>query len=110
MRDFLLRLARKIVQEVLDELARQINVLQQQVRQPIESYIRMVVNGAWRGPDADKFINELTNLFIPTLERTTTTVTAISTGVQTAVEVIDRADKAAADMVADLDSQFSKVY
>jgi uncharacterized protein YukE len=68
MRRLLMRMARSILQSVLQGLVQQLNVVEQMAMAPLKMMVQQVVGGAWKGQGADAFVNEVTSLLVPNVE------------------------------------------
>lgn len=110
IRRLLLKIAMRVIQEVLSEIVRQMDVLQREVEERLVEFVRTVVNGAWTGPDAERFINEVNSLIMPRTRQNIAAIQSLQKGVETAVNTINEADQVANGMVGELESVFSKVY
>lgn len=106
----LMKIARAILGGVMDTIARQLNIVTQQAMEPLEAFVKTVVNGAWTGPDADRFVNEVTNLVKPDLSSTFTGITNFRNGIERALETVERADQQAAQKVSDLANLFGRIF
>jgi hypothetical protein len=89
----LLHMARKVVEQVLEKLSQLLNKVQDEAALPIRAAIQQVVNGVWVGRGADAFVDEVSNLVLPGIGRVGTSIQGLHTNVQSARDVIDRADE-----------------
>lgn len=109
----LMRLARRVLNQVLTEVNTQVNRIQQEVIQEVESYLRQVIDGAWRGEDAEQFKSELTNFVLPRLNELASSggiLPRVYTGIDDAAKVIERTDNRVSQLVGDLNETFSRIY
>lgn len=106
----LLRFARKVVQSVLSGLTQQMNVVEQDVHQPIQAMIQQVVSGAWTGRGADAFVQELSGIAIPRVTQINQTLTRASKDINTAVDVLDRADEQVNTLIRGLGDTFGSIF
>lgn len=90
--NFLIRLARKILESVLSQLTQQFNVVQEQALAPVRTIIQQVTGGMWVGDGADAFTEELSSLMVPGIGRVGDAITQKISNLNGAREVIDRAD------------------
>lgn len=110
IRDFLLKIARSVLNEVMSEITRQITRIQNEVMQEAQNYVREIIGGAWVAPDADRLVNEINTVIIPGLNRVTNATSRTLQGTQSAVDTIVAADTRVSQMVSDLNNTFSKIY
>lgn len=97
--NFLFRFARKVVEGVLSQLTQQLNVVQEMAMAPMRAMIQQVVGGVWRGEGANAFVQEISTLMIPGVGRVAQTITGLSSNLQHAQNVIDRADEEVSKIV-----------
>jgi len=100
----------KILQQVLDEISKQLQRVQTEVMDVLKSFVKDVVGGVWTGPDADRFVDDLNNKALKGLSDIVTSVTALHTGIGQAADTVIKADASASQKVADLVNTFSKIY
>lgn len=110
LRKALIKLARRVVEQVQSGLNQQLDVVQDQIRRPIEAIIQEVVGGVWRGAGADAFVEELSNLIVPTSGRIADRITDTGQRIAKAVDIIDRADEQVNNMVNNLADTFEAIY
>lgn len=106
----LLRFARNIVQNVLGQLVQQINIVQQQALSPMQKIVEQVVGGIWVGKGADAFVEEVQSLMMPRTNRISETINIFHRNVQNAIDVMDRADKQANQLVNGLADTFGAIF
>jgi hypothetical protein len=61
----LLRFARKVVGNVLSQLTKQLNVVQEMAYQPMQQMVQQVTSGVWVGKGADAFVEEVSSIMMP---------------------------------------------
>lgn len=94
MREALIRLARRILQNVQSQLAQVLNEVEEQVRAPLRQMVQMVTGGMWIGRGADAFVEEVTSLLIPDVDtKVSENVSQMRVKLQTAEEIMVRADE-----------------
>lgn len=108
--EFLLKLARAAVETVQNLINQQLNVLEQQVRNALQSMVSEVVGGVWTGDGADAFVAEITNLFIPGSERISDSCNTTLNSITRSIDVITAADEQVAGLANDLDGIFQGIY
>ncbi len=106
----LLKIARAVLNEVLGQIAQQINVLDDVVRAPIQAMVNEVVGGVWTGRGADAFVQECSNLFIPETQGIMESCNIMATSINRAADVMDQADKQARGMVEGLAGVFQGIF
>lgn len=108
-KSFLLKLARKILQQVLDSWMQQINIVQQQVLEEITSILGNHEN-IWRGEDADQFQEIVNKQVMTAVQQVLGISTQTHQGITQAAEIISQADAQAAQLVGELKGVFSRIY
>lgn len=107
----LIHLARRILQDVQSQLAQVLNEVEEQVRTPLRQMIQMVKGGIWTGQGADAFVEEVTSLLIPDVDaKVSENVSQMRTKIQTAEEIIVRADEEVEALVRGRLSDTFKFY
>jgi uncharacterized protein YukE len=93
LKKFLLRMARKVLEGVLSQLTRQLNIIQDQALSPMRTIVNSITDEVWRGEGAEAFKEEVSGLMIPGVGQVAEHITAISANIRFAMDVIDRADE-----------------
>jgi len=106
----LMRLARKVLQGVLSQLAQQLNIVQDQALSPMRQMAQAVVGGIWIGEGANAFVEEVSNIMIPGVGQVMDNITFMSTGIQFAMDTMDQADEAVNAKVNSLADVFDTIY
>lgn len=106
----LLKLARQAVHMVQSQIQQQMQVLEEQVRNPMQNMVSQVVSGVWVGDGADAFVSEVTSLFIPGAARITDSCNITRTSIDRAMSVVDTADEAVNGLVNELDGIFEAIF
>ena len=106
----LLRFARKVVQNVLGQLTQQMNVVQEQAFSPMQKMVEQVVGGVWVGRGADAFVEEVQSLMMPRTTRISNMINQYSRNLQNAVDVLDRADNQAHQLINGLADVFGGIF
>lgn len=109
MKSLLMRLARKVLDSVLQQLMQQFNVIQEQALAPIKQIIGSV-DGVWRGAGKEAFVEELKNLMTPQVTRIGTGITNYHKNLTQARDLIDRADSTARNLVNSKLRSIAKFY
>lgn len=109
-REFLIRMARAILQRVLGELVQVLNVVREQALAPMRMMVQQVTGGIWVGQGANAFVEEVSSLMIPGIGRVMDQVTTMSTNLRRAQEIIDQADQRAQSMANSLGDVFGGIY
>jgi hypothetical protein len=103
----LLRLARRILESVVAEIASQMKIVQEVAEQITGSFIPML--DSWIGPDKDAFQDMVLREIIPLVVALVGALLGIQTGINSAIDRIDQADKKCVGHVNDLSSQFRSI-
>jgi hypothetical protein len=90
--DFLIRMARMVVDQVITLLAQQLNIVETSVHNPMQAIVQSVVGGVWQGQGANAFVDEVSSLVIPGVGVVSSHITRMSDNTQKAREIIDQAD------------------
>lgn len=109
MFDYLLKVARAVLEGVLQEITRQINIVQQQVIEELKNYVSRGFDDIWQGDDALQFKDKVMKRAIPGAEQIVGITTNTHSGIIRAAEVIQNADRQATQMVGDLNNTFSQI-
>jgi uncharacterized protein YukE len=91
--NFLMRLARLIVENVLSQLMQQFSIVQNEALAPMRSMVQQVTGGAWRGDGATAFVEEVNSLMIPGVGRVGETITKLNSNIRFAQDTITQADQ-----------------
>jgi len=113
MKSVLLHLARRMLNDALAEITTHINSIQQKVTQELENYLKQVIDGCWRGEDAEQFKSEIQSFVLPRLKEIADgggIIPRMHTGIENAAQVIERADQRMSQLVGNLNETFSKIY
>lgn len=105
----LLRFARKIVEGVLGDLGRQLNIVQELAYKPMQMMVQTVVGGAWVGKGADAFVQEVSSMMMPNVNKIAETIVKTQKNIQHACDVMDRCDKQVRSKVNGLSDVFSQI-
>jgi hypothetical protein len=100
MQKLLMRLARKVLENVLGQLTQQFNVVQEQALAPIRMIVQSVTDGMWKGDGADAFVQEVSSLMIPGVGKVGSNITSMNSKLQQARDIMDQADQAVSRIVS----------
>ncbi len=106
----LLKIARSVLNEVLGQIAQQINVLDDAVRGPIQGMVNEVVGGVWTGRGAEAFVQECSNLFIPETQGIMESCNIMAVSINRAADRMEQADKEARGLVDGLVGVFQGIF
>lgn len=109
MKSFLMRLARKVLESVLQQLMQQFNVIQEQALAPIKQIIASS-EAVWQGDGGDAMREELTSLLSPQIARIGSGITSYHSNLGKARDLIDRADSTARGLVNSKLRSIAKFY
>lgn len=99
MKSALLRLARAVLETVLSRMAQQLNTVQEQALAPIKAMAQQVVGGVWIGEGANAFVDEVFSMVVPGVTQSGEHISTMSTNIQKARDIVDRADEEVDQMV-----------
>ncbi len=108
--NFLLRLARKVLESVLGKLVKQMDILENAVRLPVKAIMQEVTGGVWIGKGAEAFVNELSELFMPDVDQSTQLIDGTRTAITKAMGLVDDADQQSFARINDLGDVFKQVF
>lgn len=106
----LLRFARQVVANVTTQLNQQFQIVEQMAMAPVRAIISQVSGGVWKGEGADKFVQELSSIMIPGINRSGTQITTFNKNLQHAVQVMDQADQQVSSMAKGLGDLFGAIF
>ena len=110
LRSALIRMARRILQNVLSQLTQQLNVVRDQALSPMRMMVQQVMGGIWIGQGANAFVEEVSSLMIPGVGQVMSQISTTTRNINHAVEVIDEADKKVQGMANSLSDVFGRIY
>lgn len=110
LQKMLIRLARKILENVLSQLTQQFNVVQEQALSPVRTIMQAVMDRAWVGDGANAFVSEINSLTIPGIGRVGDSITSMNSNLQSARDIIDQADEAVSRIVSSKLQSVFKFY
>jgi hypothetical protein len=90
--DFLIKVARAVLDSVLTQITQVLQMIEEQAMQPMRMVLQMIMGGVWIGKGADAFVEEVQSLMIPDVGRVSTRITKCQGDINFARNVIDRAD------------------
>jgi uncharacterized protein YukE len=106
----LLRIARAVVESVIQTITQQKNIVTSAIQEPLQRNVQEVVNGAWKGDGATRFADEMTNEVLKTLGSITGVTNIFGVTVSSAVEILDRAEAQATQQAQQLYDVFNNVF
>lgn len=112
LKKFLLKLARRVVDEVLSKITSQLSIVEDTVMNGIKTEVAQLVGegkGFW-GPAAERHAAEMTGKVIPQLGQLANTIGSISINTRQAQDIIHSADQAAKGRIEDLASKLRAIY
>jgi hypothetical protein len=110
MKKMLLRFARAMVQQALSQLTQQLNIVQDQAYKPMQMMVQQVTNGVWVGKGADQFVQEVTSLAMPNVDRIGQQIVRTQQNINFAIDTIDKADEQVRAKVNALGDLFGAIY
>jgi len=107
---FLLKLARLVVQGVLNTIKNQVNMVLSAVTQPLQAIVSQVTNGAWKGDGAVRFVEEMQTQVLPALQNLGMGFTNTGSMITRAMDTIYRADTTASRIANGLGDLFGGIF
>jgi uncharacterized protein YukE len=104
----LLKIARRVLQGVVGEITKQMNVVQELSEAVTSRFIPML--DTWEGPDADEFRQEVLREIIPLLVSLVGAIMGIQTGLDNALTRVEDTDKKCVGHVDNLAGQFRSIF
>lgn len=95
----LMVIARAILESVIVALAKLLAKMLDEVTNPMQQIIKAVVDGAWRGQGADKFVEVVSSMIIPGVNTSCDQISRMKNNLGTARDTIDQADADAEQLV-----------
>jgi hypothetical protein len=99
-----------VLQNVMNQLTQQLNVVQEQAHSPMQAMIQQVQSGVWIGRGADAFVEEVSNLFIPSVGFVSSFIGKTQQNINQAVDIMDQADNDVRGMVENLADMFDGIF
>ena len=109
-REFLIRMARAILQRVLSELMQVLNIVREQALAPMRMMVQQVTGGIGIGQGANAFVEEVSSLMIPGVGKVMDQVSTMSNNLRRAQEIIDQADQRSQSKAVSLGDVFGAIY
>lgn len=106
----LMRLARKVLEGVLGQLTQQLNIVQDQALNPMKQMVQAVTDGIWVGEGANAFVEEVSSIGIPGVGQVMENINFMSSGIQFAMDVMDRADEDVNNKANAIADVFGAIY
>lgn len=92
------------------QLRQQRTIVQELAIAPMQGMIQQVMSGIWVGRGADSFVEEVTSFFIPGANRICSNLDKFHDDIQSAEEIMERADNQIVTAVNGLAASFKAVY
>jgi hypothetical protein len=110
MLGFLLRIARSIVENVVNTINNQIRMVQDAITAPLRAMVQQVLGGVWKGDGATRFVTEMTNEVLPTLVNIGNANMGFGGLIRRAMDIMDRADRQATQHAQQLFDVFNGIF
>jgi WXG100 family type VII secretion target len=94
----ILKFARMAVEGVMNQIAQQINVIQDQVLQVIMSQLNPL-RDAWKGQGANRFFEEMEQIVIPNIQKMMNYGNDYAGNIRKAMDIIEQADNRAMSII-----------
>lgn len=105
---FILKIARAVVQGIMNSIQGQVNMIMNAVTQPLNGIIQAVVAGAWKGDGADRFVAEMQDV-VSKLGNMTGGLSNTKTLINKALDTMWRADRTARTIASGLLDDFKNI-
>ena len=106
----LLKMVVPSVSDVIGDITKGKNMLDELVQAPSQSIIKEVTGGMWTGEGAEKFLGEVGNTYLPDLQGMTGQIDDLVGKITSAMSAIQEADSKATRLVEDLRADFESIY
>jgi hypothetical protein len=106
----LLRFAAEQVENAMSQISQQSNVVEEQALNPTKAIAQTVLGGAWVGDGATAFVDELSNLMVPSFGSMLGDLGVFNGNIRQACELMNQADDAAQNLVHGIADQFSEIF
>jgi hypothetical protein len=107
---FLLKIARSIVNGIISQIKKQVDMIMQGVTAPIQAMVQQVLAREWVGDGADRFVAEMQNDVLKQLQNMTGGIGNTSTLINKALDTMFRADKQAQRIASGLVDIFRGIF
>lgn len=99
-----------LVGNVIQQIMKQVNVVQDLVTSPLKGLVGQVVGGAWKGNGANKFTQEMTSMVIPMLANIMTVQTGFADAIKKSQDTMNQAVKQATSIAQGLNDIFNGIF
>src|SRR5215216_1157506 len=94
-RKLLMKIAKAVLQQVLQGLQQQLKVVEDQAMNPMRQAVEQVTGGVWRGVGADAFVDEVSSISLPGAGVVREQINDFHNNLMRAQEIMEEADKKA---------------
>jgi uncharacterized protein YukE len=105
----LLKVAKAVLQQVLQGLDQQLNTVLEQAYNPMQGALEQVTSGVWRGVGANAFVEEVSSLHMPGVGVVGDQIRGLQANLQRAQEIMEEADRKANQSVRGVDEIFRRI-
>ncbi|MCU0497382.1 MAG: WXG100 family type VII secretion target [Anaerolineae bacterium] len=109
LKRILLKIARMVLQQVLNQITQQLNIVEDQVKARLEGFVKEVVGGVWKGDGANRFVDEISSEAIPMLGNLAESIVNIGSSIRSAEQIMDQADARCRQIAESLTSVFEGI-
>lgn len=110
MLGFLLRIARSVVENVINVINNQIKMIQDAITAPLRGMVQQVLGGVWKGEGANRFVAEMTQEVLPQLVNLGNVNMSFGGLIRRAIDLFDRADRQATQHAQQLYDVFNGIF
>jgi uncharacterized protein YukE len=98
------------VEHAISTISLQGNSIEEQVLNPIQRIVQQITGGAWRGQEADAFVQELNTAVLPEVKSLVGALLSFSRNIRSASNTIVKADNAISETIGGLAEVFDHIY
>ena len=107
---FILKLVYSAVNSVMGMIRKLLNQVTQEITSPLRAMVQQVTGGVWKGDGADRFVNEMNSMVIPSLLSIVGINTSFIGALQRSTEIFQQADKMATSKANELVDIFGNIF
>lgn len=106
----ILKFARSMVSNIINQIYQQVNLIQDAVTSPLRSLVSLVLSGVWKGDGANRFVEEMTSEVIPMLVNIANINNSYADAIKKSMDRMEQAERQAISKAQQLVEVFSKIY
>lgn len=98
------------VGSAISQIANLQGLVEQAVGKMVESYVQEVVGGVWVGKGADAFVQDVSSMLVPKINKATGFTHNIQTNLKQAMDIVHTADSDATKIAGELGDLFEGIF